>query len=443
MGLFDRNPAKPDGTGDTGKTGGSDVNDAANDTTNDDDLFEAIDSVDAIDVPDATRPLSVNTAPAEQAEQAEPTEPTRPTEHTEAQGESSAPAAESDNADEAPEATEATEATDGADETADETPRPKRDIYAVSGRARPQKIEPRGDDSRTEVFTAAAADPAYGTKTGEEAADSGENGHETLAFGGGIGAAGAAGAAATPRRSAVPESTETQAQYSGEYPGAGTEGETSVFAPGAAGAAGAAGTAGVAASGEDDAAVAVDENGEEAAAVPGEVEAKRGTLDLGLFILRVVVGALLIVRGLQTLFAFGGDPGISAFEQTLSAYNFADILAVALPVAEIVAGGLLVFGLLTPVGSALALVVAGFLTLHNFSLWDSGYWPYTLSPHVQFWGMVSLVGLVLTFTGPGRYSADISRGWATRPLASSWLFAIIGLAGVAGLWLAVSGGNPF
>ncbi|HIW91253.1 MAG TPA: DoxX family protein, partial [Candidatus Corynebacterium avicola] len=185
---------------------------------------------------------------------------------------------------------------------------------------------------------------------------------------------------------------------------------------------------------------AEDEEDAEAAAA---TDPRRGTLDFGLLILRLVVGGLLIIRGLQTLFAFGGDPGLSTLEDSLNAYSGAEILAIAIPVAEVVAGGLLVFGLLTPLGAALAVVVAGFLTAHNLSTFDAGYWPYSLSPIAQVWGLTGLVGLVLTFTGPGRYSADTSRRWSTRPLASAWIFALIGLAGAAGLWIAVGGGNPF
>jgi putative oxidoreductase len=327
----------------------------------------------------------------------------------------------------------------------------KRDIYAVSGRARPQRIEPRSteparpqepaDDTRTEVFGAAAVDPAYtGANTGAD------DQNQTLAFGGPVGAsgrdtygtdgtAGTAGTAGTgaPDYAGAPSASAGDAQESAE---------TSVFAVGTAGtppAEDAPVTTPVSPVFPDDPRTDADP----AAADAPAGDPRRGTLDFGLFLLRVVIGGLLVVRGLQTLFAFGGDPGISALEQTLSAYNVADILAVALPVAQIVAGGLLVFGLLTPVGGALTVALAGFLALHNVSLWDSGYWPYTLSPQVQYWGLTGLAGLVLTFTGPGRYSADVSRGWATRPLASAWVFFVVGLAGAAGLWLAVGGGNPF
>lgn len=445
MGLFDRNPEKSgtprseDSTTPAGRVDHSD-----------DDLFDAIDSVDGIDVPDATRPLSVPGADSGSSRGTSRQTPDVPgDDDTREQNAPETP--ETPDAPDAPESTavtDATEHTEGADSADAGDAKPKRDIYAMSGRARPQRIEPRSaeptgtpagtpaasDGDRTEVFGAAAADPAYGVPDDEDQ-------HQTRAFGSSVGASGVADPDYADGTSAFAEDSGTGQDAP----------ETSVFAAGAAGAGAAATTQAAARPTTDDRTVVSPDDPESADAAVGrasrardvDADPRRGTLDFGLFILRVVVGALLVVRGLQTLFAFGGDPGISAFEQTLAAYNFADILAVAVPVAQIVAGGLLVFGLLTPVGSALTVVVAGFLALHNLSIWDSGYWPYTLSPQVQFWALLGLAGLVLTFTGPGRYAADASRGWATRPLASAWVFAVIGLAGAAGAWLAVGGGNPF
>ncbi|MGV0867839.1 DoxX family protein [Corynebacterium kalidii] len=431
MGLFDRTPGKSGASGDDASTTPSGRVDHG-----DDDLFDAIDAADGIDVPDVTRPLDVPRA--ETPAHPEPTEPAEVSAVAD-HGDDQAPEGEPDPADPADPA-DATDLTDPVSPA-----KPKRDIYAVSGRARPQRIEPRSaepvrpqeltDDTKTEVFGAAGVDPAYtGANPGAE------DQNQTLVFGGQAGASGRAtygtdgtvGTVGTDGTGA-PSAAAGDGQESAE---------TSVFAVGPAGtrpAEDAPVTTPVSPVFPDDPRTDADP----AAADTPAGDPRRGTLDFGLFLLRVVIGGLLVVRGLQTLFAFGGDPGISALEQTLSAYSVADILAVALPVAQIVAGGLLVFGLLTPVGGALTVAVAGFLALHNVSLWDSGYWPYTLSPQVQYWGLTGLAGLVLTFTGPGRYSADVSRGWATRPLASAWVFFVVGLAGAAGLWLAVGGGSPF
>lgn len=169
---------------------------------------------------------------------------------------------------------------------------------------------------------------------------------------------------------------------------------------------------------------------------------KRGTMGFGLFLLRVVAGALLLIYGLQTLFAFGGNPGLNSLEGLLSQYKFADLLAVGLSIGQVAAGGLLILGLVTPVGAAIGAVVSAFLTGHYLGASGGNLWPYAMSPQSQLWGLLALICMALIFTGPGRISVDRNRGWARRPLASAWIFALIAVGGAAALWLIVGGGNP-
>ena len=177
-----------------------------------------------------------------------------------------------------------------------------------------------------------------------------------------------------------------------------------------------------------------DEPATEAPVAEKPVRDKRGTLSFGLLLLRLVVGGLLLVHGLQILFAFGGHAGLNTFESQLSDHSHADLLAVGISVAEVVAGGLLILGLLTPLGAVLGAVAAGFLALHHLRAWEGGYFPATLDTEVQMWAILAAMSMVILYTGPGRAALDRPRGWATRPLASAWLFAIIAVAGLAGLW---------
>lgn len=317
------------------------------------------------------------------------------------------------------------------------TPRPARDIYDVTGRARPQKIapkapepepgpepEPEADDTETTVFASSTGESGGTTgvigddPVGSDSSDALDDDAATRVF--------------DPVAVPVDAPAGDDAYASGYGPDYGT----AVFDD----------TRPV---GEDGAAVASadDTHGaEDAEQEPGTVavaSTPRGTLDLGLLILRIVVGVLLILRGAQTLFGFGGDPGVDALESRLFDLTAADILAIALPVVQLVGGGLLLLGLATPVGGAFALVGAGFMALFELSQSGAGYWPYEMSKDVQTWGILGMLGLVLIFTGPGRYSADVSRGWATRPRASAWLWAVIGIAGTAAAWVLLGGGNPF
>lgn len=169
---------------------------------------------------------------------------------------------------------------------------------------------------------------------------------------------------------------------------------------------------------------------------------KRGTMGLGLFLLRLVAGVLLLIYGLQTLFAFGGNPGLNTLEGLLAQYKFADLLAVGLSIGQVAAGGLLILGLVTPVGAAIGAVVSAFLTGHYLGASGGNLWPYAMSPQSQLWGLLAVTCMALIFTGPGRISVDRNRGWARRPLASAWIFALIAVGGAAALWLVVGGGNP-
>jgi putative oxidoreductase len=393
---------------------------------------------------------------------------------------------------EVPDAVEQREADDTAGDSAGHsagdgdgaapTSRVSRDIYDVVGRARPQKIAPAApvadepaaaapaeeedkgvdvadDAAPTEVFAAGnggqvddeyrlpdGADRADAVDTDDGAAVVAADETATTAFAG-------TPAAYTDPGPVYESPFDENGGYVHADGGAGRQdaaaddgdNETRVFAP-----AGAAAAAGDGYDGYDETygAGAVPVPQQEAddadrAAADDAASTRRGTLDLGLLILRLVAGVLLGLRGVQTLFAFGGDPGIDSLEQVLGSYDAAQVLAIALPVAELVGGVLLLLGLLTPVGGAVALVSASFMALHYLSGSGAEYWPYQLDANAQAWAFLAVLGLVLVFTGPGRYAVDAGRGWATRPRASAWLWAVIGLAGAAALWILVGGGNPF
>ena len=79
---------------------------------------------------------------------------------------------------------------------------------------------------------------------------------------------------------------------------------------------------------------------------------RRGTQHLGLLVLRVGLGVVLGAHGLQKLFGWWGGSGVSGFRNSLSdvGYQHADILAYVSAGGELVAGVLLVLGLVHPAG---------------------------------------------------------------------------------------------
>lgn len=380
--------------------------------------------------------------------------------------------------------------------------RPRRDIYDVLGRARPQRIAPQRSEPAQPEPVKAVPDQAESAKA--ESEEAGSKGAETprengkmknqpnsgvseqpttvmpAANKGNNGARG--GSAVKSDKATADPDQETRGldvndseKPKSEPQKSGAENSRAGMAGSAAGVAGAgaasAGVANATAAGSgsdaevaDESSVSEDEHHLSSVGAAGNFDAgadsalaepvapedeaetavhdKRGTTGLGLLLLRVVAGALLLIYGLQTLFAFGGNPGLNTFEGVLNQYKFADLLAVGLSIGQVVAGGLLILGLLTPVGAAVGAIVSAFLAGHYMGASGGNLWPYALSPQIQLWGLLALICMTLIFVGPGRISVDRNRGWARRPLASAWIFAIIAVGGAAALWLVVGGGNP-
>ena len=65
------------------------------------------------------------------------------------------------------------------------------------------------------------------------------------------------------------------------------------------------------------------------------------------------------------------------------------------------------------------------------------------SSNLQLQLLMTAMALGLQFTGPGRIGIDFGRGWARRPLASSWIFGILSIAAAIGLWWLTTGTLPF
>ncbi|WP_291313824.1 DoxX family protein [Corynebacterium sp. UBA2622] len=174
-----------------------------------------------------------------------------------------------------------------------------------------------------------------------------------------------------------------------------------------------------------------------------EPRARRGTIDFGLLLLRLVTGGYLILDAVKTFFRLGNSDGITGLEDAFSGYTYGDVLAVVLPTLELAAGVFLVLGLLSPVAAMVAVAATGFNAAHAVAA--SGTGANALQWDASVWLPVLLFGasLALQFTGPGFYAVDAGRSWARRPLASSWIFAVLGIAAAALMWWFGTGVNPF
>lgn len=157
-----------------------------------------------------------------------------------------------------------------------------------------------------------------------------------------------------------------------------------------------------------------------------------GGADFGLLILRIVVGGTFVVQGLRHLFGLLHGQGYHAFAAIVEGhgYQFPTVLAYLGGGVELVAGGLLVVGLFTPLAaSALLAFLANVIALK----WKIGFY----APFGYELPLVLASGaFTLLFTGAGRVSLDRPTPWNRRPAVSGIIFLVIG-AGIAVLLLLV------
>jgi putative oxidoreductase len=171
---------------------------------------------------------------------------------------------------------------------------------------------------------------------------------------------------------------------------------------------------------------------------------RRGTQNLGLLILRVGLGVVLIVHGLQKLFGWWDGQGLNGFKNSLSdvGYQHADILAYVSAGGEIVAAVLLVLGLFTPLAAAgaLAFLINGLLA--GMSAQHSHPIKYFLQDGHESQILLVVMAVAVILTGPGRYGLDASRGWAHRPFIGSFVALLSGIAAGIAVWVLLNGVNP-
>ena len=180
------------------------------------------------------------------------------------------------------------------------------------------------------------------------------------------------------------------------------------------------------------------------APAPRDEISRRGTTDLGLFVLRLVVGVFLAMRGLQKLFGWFGGPGIDGYAETLNGAGFeqSSALAVTGGVIELVAGALLVLGLLTPVAAAALLGLIGL----GIAIRLSGDVAMPLLTDTTRGLETSLLYagalVALLFAGPGRWSLDRRWQWSHRPRFSGVIWLIVALVVAGVVWYLLNGTNP-
>ncbi|OBI71277.1 DoxX family protein [Mycobacterium sp. E740] len=173
---------------------------------------------------------------------------------------------------------------------------------------------------------------------------------------------------------------------------------------------------------------------------------RRGTLDLGILVLRLAVGALFIGHGLQKAFGLWGGPGLDGWQAELSdmGFRYAGVLTYVAAGGQIAAGVLLILGLFTPVAAAgaLAYLVTGVLA-DAMQAHEAAQLSNFLTDGHEYKVFLLCAVAALVLTGPGRYGFDAGRGWARRPFIGSFGALVLGVGAGVAIWVLLNGGNPF
>ena len=131
-------------------------------------------------------------------------------------------------------------------------------------------------------------------------------------------------------------------------------------------------------------------------------------MEIGLLLVRLVVGGTLAAHGAQKLFGWFGGYGIAGTGGWLESLGFrpGKLQATVSGLSEFGGGLLLAAGLLTPLGGA---AIAGVMIVAIASVHlDKGFFNGTGG--YEFNLVLAVTALALAFTGPGRFSLDRALG---------------------------------
>jgi putative oxidoreductase len=145
-----------------------------------------------------------------------------------------------------------------------------------------------------------------------------------------------------------------------------------------------------------------------------------GGLDLGLLVLRLVLGGMFVAHGLDQLFGWFDGLGRGGTEDLVTGYGFTQpgILTWVLAISQTAGGVLLILGLFTPIGAAAILAVMANVIVVK------GDWSRFLGG-VELEMVYASMAFTLLFTGPGRVSIDRNTPWGRKPAIWGIVFLLI------------------
>jgi putative oxidoreductase len=154
-------------------------------------------------------------------------------------------------------------------------------------------------------------------------------------------------------------------------------------------------------------------------------------MNIGLLILRLVVGLTMAAHGSQKLLGWFGGPGPAGTSGMMESLGLRPgrLHATLAGAAELSAGVLLVLGLLTPLAAAMVIgvmtVAVGTIHYSKGFFMQNGGFEYNL--------VLAAAALCLAFAGPGALSLDHAFGiaWAGGSWGTSALIVGLAAGGIA------------
>jgi putative oxidoreductase len=152
------------------------------------------------------------------------------------------------------------------------------------------------------------------------------------------------------------------------------------------------------------------------------------TLNIGLLVVRLVVGLLMAAHGAQKLLGWFGGYGLTGTGGAFESLGFrpGKLFATLASLGEVASGLLIALGFLGPVGPALMLsvMIVAAIAVH----WEHGLFAVTNGIELPLLYATAAFGLATT--GFGDYSLDASLGIGARWAAAGIWFALtVGIAG--------------
>jgi putative oxidoreductase len=152
-------------------------------------------------------------------------------------------------------------------------------------------------------------------------------------------------------------------------------------------------------------------------------------MEIGLLVLRLVIGFTVAGHGAQKLFSWFGGHGLSGTVNAFHGlgYRPAKAFAVMAGITEAASGVMLALGLLTSLAGAaiVGIMVNAALSVHL----KNGFW--VQNQGFEYPVVLMTIGVAVAFTGAGTYSLDHAFGWTLR--GGGWGLFSIGLGMVSGL----------